>query len=328
MKAIRMALAAGICALAVGQSVQAVGGSTEERAEPLRVGTAHEALFDMALDKGGIGLAVGAGGAVFETRDSGATWQEQKPATRLSLLGVVSKGGRQVVVGQQGLIMTREYGKPWETAKAVTEQRLLGIDMNNGGVAVAVGAFGTILRSTDYGVSWQQLTVDWTLHSSEGIEPHLYVASVAEDGSITVAGEVGLILRLPAGSEEWQDLHKGDVQQHIDDASIFGMNFDANGNGYAVGQEGMILKSADGGTTWARMPSGTTEILLDVIATADRLVIATTYGLRESTDGGATWKVESSPEVAGSWITSILSVGDSRTVLTAGAGGRIVRVKL
>ncbi|HET6226490.1 MAG TPA: hypothetical protein VFF27_09445 [Bacteroidia bacterium] len=39
---------------------------------------------------------------------------------------------------------------------------------------------------------------------------------------------------------------------------------------YAVGQDGVILKSIDGGTTWVRKPSGTTNTLYELSFAANQ----------------------------------------------------------
>ena len=53
-------------------------------------GKPHDAFFSVAID-GATGIAVGAGGAVYNSTDSGKTWKPEASTTELSLLGVDSK---------------------------------------------------------------------------------------------------------------------------------------------------------------------------------------------------------------------------------------------
>ena len=74
------------------------------------------------------------------------------------------------------------------------------------------------------------------------------------------------------GGASWQALHRGD-------ASIFALELRADGAGYAVGQNGTVLRTADGGASWAAVDAGTQAILLGVHSSADGQVIAT--GMRD-----------------------------------------------
>ena len=73
-----------------------------------------------------------------------------------------------------------------------------------------------------------------------------------------------------------------------------GSSLDAVGfagqTGYAAGEEGTILKSTDGGRSWAPITSGTTAELTTIQVTGPETLIAGGgCSLRESTDGGASF---------------------------------------
>jgi len=61
--------------------------------------------------------------------------------------------------------------------------------------------------------------------------------------------------------------------------------------GWAVGQDGTVLRTADGGATWTRMPSPTSEDLVRVGAISETKVnVITRSGQTlQSSDGGKTW---------------------------------------
>ena len=162
--------------------------------------TPHDRLYSVAFS-GDFGEAVGDGGLVLETTDGGKTWARDKnPPTNLSLLSVAIAGSRSIAVGQQGLILIRDQGKPWRKIEPVTDRRLLRVSLNKNGLAVAAGAFGTLLKSTDGGETWADLKPDWAALYQTGVtgafeairdEPTIYAANVFDDGAIVIGGEFG-----------------------------------------------------------------------------------------------------------------------------------------
>ncbi|SEQ20432.1 Uncharacterized protein SAMN04488038_104275 [Solimonas aquatica] len=283
-------------------------------------GTPHDALFAVSFDREQ-GLAVGAGGAIFDSRDGGRTWSAVTPApTELGLMGVSAAAGRALAVGQYGLVLRREGSGAWQQAESGSKQRLFAVSLNAQGQAVAVGAFGTVLFSSDAGKSWQAVAPDWTPYTSDGQQPHLYASSIDEAGNLLVAGEFGLILRRSVQSGDWQLLHKGD-------ASLFALRLDKNGHTWAVGQSGCVLRSEDQGQSWQTVDIGSQANLLGIQDGGPGEVLIT--GMREalrSTDGGSSWQALRDPLVPASWFAGIAQAGDG-ALITVGNNGQIVRIK-
>jgi hypothetical protein len=75
-------------------------------------------------------------------------------------------------------------------------------------------------------------------------------------------------------------------------ADLFGISFANSKVGWAVGQGGTVLRTTDGGDTWARMPNPTSEDLVRVGAISETKVnVITRSGQTlQSADGGETWK--------------------------------------
>jgi photosystem II stability/assembly factor-like uncharacterized protein len=284
-------------------------------------GTAHEALFAIAFN-GRDGMAVGSAGAVLASSDAGLSWkQEARVPTSLALLGVDLNATSAVAVGQSGLILTKRLANGvWNRARSGTSNRLFSVGLNARGEALAVGAFGTVLKSTDAGETWQSAAPSWKAYADDGVEPHMYVAQVANDGTLTICGEFGLILHSTNGGVSWDLAHKGD-------ASIFALHIRADGTGYAVGQSGTILQSVDRGATWKALVPATKANLLGVHSTASGHVVVT--GMRdmlESEDEGRSWRHISTPETTTSWYGGIGQAGSSTPILIVGHAGQIARV--
>lgn len=267
---------------------------------PLFIGTAHDALFDISVE-GRQAIAVGDFGLVVESNDGGIKWERNPGAfTDLGLFGVVRKNGKCIAVGQQGAVFRSADCNKWEAVSSGTDGRLLDVDVNSSGIAYAVGGFGALLRSTDWGASWQVLQPDWE-KLSDGIEPHLYGVRVDEDGVVTVSGEFELIMRSSDGGTSWKALHMGEK-------SLFGLHLMSNGEGYAVGQEGIILKTDDNGHNWRELASPTQSILTAVWSSGEGEVLATGINtLLRSSDGGRSFQSDDSGLVKSGWLQATAS---------------------
>ena len=197
----------------------------------------------------------------------------------------------------------------------------MAVSMNRSGLTYAVGAFGQVLMSSDWGRSWTPVAIDWHGITDDGAEPHLYAVDVRDDGSVTIAGEFELILRLRAGS--WKVLRKGK-------GALFGLTLQDDGVGYAVGQSGTVLATVDGGTTWRALDSGVSSILTGVAATPDGLVVATGVNtIVASRDQGRTWRAVQSPQIRGAWHQAVAAseyVPGKRRLVTVGAAGLMLEL--
>lgn len=281
-------------------------------------GTVHQALFAISMD-GKTGYATGVAGEVLQTRDGGKSWQAMTPApTPLTLLGVSTRGGRTLAVGQQGLVLSLKDGK-WTPVDSGSKSRLFSVRLDQKGDAVAVGEFGTVLVSSDGGQSWHSAAPDWKNFTTDGAEPHLYDAVIADNGEMTIAGEFGLILRSDDGGASWRALHHGD-------SSIFGLSLDAQGRGFAVGQVGTVLRTDDNGKSWTTLDSGSHANLLSVQAVShDVVVISGIRGSLVTHDGGQTWQSRTEGALGNLWFSEMAATNDG--VLVVGQMGQMVRLQ-
>jgi hypothetical protein len=279
-------------------------------------GIAHDALYDVCFNDS-LGLAVGVAGTVLLTEDQGASWRSLAPLGPEAILGLDCSSANVLAVGQGGVIFRRE-GENWGKVESGTEARLLDVSANDTGLAVAVGGFGTVLKSQDGGRSWESLSFDWEALVNDFVEPHIYDVQVSPEGKVTIVGEFGLVLHSVDGGETWNMTHRGE-------ASLFALALDGN-VGYAVGQHGAVLRTEDGAQTWRDLASGTDANLLDVLADRDGVVHVT--GIRtllESADGGNTWVSRQPGDVSSRWYQSL---GMSKAgVFMVGHSGRIVQIK-
>lgn len=298
-------LLALIAAIVFGTFVQAAAVLAEEAAtadqaiEIVRSGIPHDALFaiDMHGEKG---IAVGNFGLMLESADGGQTWNTLPPKSPLALLGVQVAGDHAVAVGQQGLVLTRSGGGEWQKVESGLTQRLLNVGMNEQGLAIAVGEFGFVARSRDHGATWEATPLDWSAYNDEGYEPHLYGALVTPEGTVMICGEFGLILRSDDGGDTWRAVNRGD-------ASVFALQLanDGSNTGYAVGQEGFVAKTADGGLTWTTLDVPTDANLLGVWSGNSEVVAVGIRQLLRSSDDGATFTGTEDLNVVRTWYQGV-----------------------
>lgn len=295
------------------------------RVEQVMSGSAHESFFAISF-YGGRGVAVGAAGRVLLSADGGKTWNNAKTDgdATLSLLGVDLSVAGGIAVGQGGLILVQAQQGDWRKVDSSTHERLFGVAMNSRGTAVAVGSFGTILRSKDKGLTWQSIApADIAQYSDQGAQPHLYGVSVADQGAIVTVGEFGLVLRSDDDGEHWKVMHKGE-------ASLFAIDLHSGAAGYAVGQNGTILRSLDDGTSWSEMHSNSTANLLSVSASAQGSVVITAMHDVLVSPDGARWHQAKWGDFASAWYSGVRFANSATSPPIAtlvGQSGRILRME-
>jgi photosystem II stability/assembly factor-like uncharacterized protein len=166
---------------------------------------------------------------------------------------------------------------------------LNGVSALDAQTAIAVGDYGTILRTTDGGANWIALP-------SETSE-HLRGVSFIDAATATAVGDHGTILRTTDGGDTWTSQDSG-----LPYAQLNAVSFTDADTGNVVGfwsLAGMFLRTVDGGQTWTFRGIAAPSRLFGVaFADADNGVAVGTslWSPRcpcrlvlQTTDGGATW---------------------------------------
>lgn len=261
-------------------------------------GIAHDSLFDLCFYKEH-GFAVGQNGLVLESSDGGQHWQKNTGlTTKSALLGVDCLNDKYVAVGQEGSLFLYQKSQ-WSDIDTGTDQRLFSVTLNEEGLGFAVGGFGTIIKTIDGGKNWQTLQPNWELLLNDFVEPHLYDVSIGENGMVTIVGEFEIVLRSTDMGESWKIVHKGD-------SSLFSLHFSDASLGYAVGQNGRVIKTQNGGESWEPIETNNTSNLLSVLALPTGEVLIT--GIRTllvSTDGARSWSQVNYSDVSVGWYNGI-----------------------
>ena len=123
----------------------------------------------------------------------------------------------------------------WSTVDSGTTNNLRGVYLLDSGTAYSVGDSGTILKSTDAGMTWNALT--------SGTTKALYDVYFFNDTEGVVVGDGGLILRTTDGGANWTTVASG-VRDGLRSVSFSGVN------GICGGLSQDILYSSDSGASW------------------------------------------------------------------------------
>ena len=325
------------------QSPPSTAGADSPRAldarfEVLVDGVAQDRLFGVDI-VGQRGIAVGGMGRVMVTDDGGASWTQESPPTDLALLAVAMAGERVVAVGQSGLAFVRRWGEPWEQVETGTQERLLNVVMHDNGMVVAVGGFGTVLRSADHGRSWQPAAPDWrAIAAANGggddrtgalAEPTMFAVHIRPNGEVLIAGELAYVLKAYPNREGWTLVHGGGSTGGVIAPSLHDLSIASDGSGFAVGQEGAILKTVNGGNSWQKKDTPSSGANLLAVERQDaKWVFA--LGMRTalcSQDGGETWQPLQALDVGLNWYSDIEPVSSSGPLVAVGHSGRIIRIQ-
>jgi photosystem II stability/assembly factor-like uncharacterized protein len=343
MKSRKSRLIGGICMLlmlaigdaGVSANPSATGSSKADDISVLWESIAQDRLFDVDV-RGDRWVAVGGAGLVLRSEDGGVSWQEEASVSRLSLLGVSFSGERIIAVGQQGLIMLSDGHGEWRAVDSGTSERLLDVSANEAGFAVAVGAFGTVLASSDRGDSWRRVSPDWaglaiaqtgSFDRTGALdEPTIFGVHVLDDGKVLIAGELAYILRSTDGARSWSLVNRGSMRDGEVPPTLHAVHMRRDGTGFAAGQQGLVYRTVDGGLHWSIVQTPVKDAnILSVISTPDGLVLG--VGMRvaiRSHDDGRSWTTVDALDLNLNWYSALAAEAAGGRIITVGHSARIL----
>lgn len=207
-----------------------------------RTNNVRQDLYGIAANAGGTFVAVGANGVAVGSDDN-ITWLPIITGVSAALRAIKNFGNTWVIVGANSTILRSLDGRNFVPRNApVTNANLLDVHTDGDGTWVAVGALGAlgcIFVSVDDGITWGTI-------SSAGSKGN-NVVSYGENWVVGGAG--GQLLTSPDGLT-WND---GTVGV---DAPVNGLAFAPGVNHWLAAVSDDIMRSINGGTTWAPIANG------------------------------------------------------------------------
>lgn len=172
-------------------------------------------------------------------------WMAQNLNTPVDLLDIAfADPSNGWIVGESGTILhTSDGGDTWTTQHSGTDVKLVAIDFASPDDGWAVGAFGTILRTSNGGDTWTTQGADVTLGIS------LAGVSFTDNQSGWAIAERGrVIFRTVDGGGAWTR------ENFPSDSPRSEMQFIDRNHGWAILNQGGVLRTSDGGLNWEHQP--------------------------------------------------------------------------
>ncbi len=208
---------------------------------------------------------------------------------RVLLLDGAVVGSAIVAVGERGAIFrSADNARTWQAAASLASATLTGVGFApDGARGWAVGHDALILTTTDAGRTWQQQWQGENLADS-------FLDILALDAQRAIAvGAYGLSVTTTDAGKTWTRRKISDDDYHFNRLSR-----GPTGTLYLAGEHGTLLRSADDGATWQRIPAAYEGSFYGILPLDQRTLIA--HGLRgrsfRSIDDGDTWLPLVTPE--------------------------------
>jgi photosystem II stability/assembly factor-like uncharacterized protein len=273
------------------------------------------------------GIAVGIGGTILKTTDSGINWMQQTSGIGNFLYDVsYPDSNNATIVGSSGKILrTTDGGQNWFSQSSGTSNDLYGVFFIDSTTGTAVGSSGTILRTTNSGTNWTSQTSGTTYDLNSVFFTNAN-NGVAVGGIYNVPYEYYIIKRTTNGGTTWTTVGSGD-QTILQSVCFADENI-----GYTVGHSSImptsgIRKTTNGGLNWSYV-AGFTMYVLDDIFSPDinniTIVGESPYGgiILSSSSGGSDWIERLKGTTAAFYGVSF---SNSVNGIVVGSGGTILR---
>jgi photosystem II stability/assembly factor-like uncharacterized protein len=261
-------------------------------------GDIRQNLFSLCVASDRVAWAVGELGRVFRTADGGASWTRQDAGTKKTFLAASCIDERTAWIGGKNAMLQRttDAGATWTLLTPNTTKHVFDLRFTSPRHGVAAGDWGLLMYTEDGGDRWTLV----------GMPEEFVLSPLAED--------IGL---------------------EPGDTILYALSFPDPTRGWAVGEFGTILATADGGRTWRQQRSPVDSTLFGThFADAERgWAVGLDGVILHTTDGGSTWRQAPSPVSQRSLYDVALSgrhgwiAGDSGTLLKSGDGGQTWQIE-
>ena len=268
--------------------------------------TVTDVVFTTA-DRGLVFVGSGNATRLYETTDQGVSWKPlDLPGGRVSRVTFLDPNDAYAV-GPDTLLRTTDGGKTWTSRPAGSGQDLTSIRCADPSTCLLTVSGGDrLLRTTDGGATATPITAaTQAIFAAAFASPTRVVAGGA--GGATVVSDDGGVNYSPVGGDiggQYVGLRRGPTPE----------------SAYAIGLNGQIAHTADGGASWHTLAVPTSTEIADLsFTTADTgYVLDARGGLFKTANGGSSWQTLDPGTTATAQAVAALA---NDTVLVAGPVG-------
>ena len=266
----------------------------------------NEDIWDIEFFDSDSGWMVGNSGKVLRTDDGGNTWRDDLyDVTNNDIYGLKFINARKEIASgsKSTVIFSLDGGRKWDTIKVSGVADLYDIDYSEG-TTIAVGENGTIAKGVNYDniierLSTDSISADTTLGFDTLFDTTIVVDTIPDPPDTTyfvdttvdtsiVDIEYELDTLLYTVDTVWTlfDTVTSGTTEHLNSIALDNIN-----NGWAVGDNGTILTTNDGGDSWTPQTSNVGFDLLRVKFdnSTSGWVVGRNGTILSTTDGGNTW---------------------------------------
>ena len=218
--------------------------------------SAPKEMYGMSVSADGTIYLSGIDGDVLSSNDNGENWQFNRITNWLGYLGggfpTPDLGIFVSTVLQRQCTITRVDGN----FNILDEQTFLfglnNIYMVNPGTGYVIG-YGTVMKTNDQGKTW----------NFQDVKGDNYTAMDIHGDEIWMCGSNGGIYHTYDGGKKWNNFRNGnDIS--LPRYFLRSILFKDASNGWAVGDDGVVIYSKDGGVHWAEYDKFTTNNLRSI----------------------------------------------------------------
>lgn len=234
------------------------------------------------------------------------TWTNADTGSHLNIRAIVFDSGTSgYIAGTDGVMFrTTNAGVSWTESDVDVAHSVNAMTSPAAGTVVAATFGNSHLVTTDSGVTWSIGTV-----ADLPVTHNWLAVDSATDNWVWRVGSGGNIQRLPLSN-----LATGAVSQNASGPDLFGVHAFSDQRVTAVGRDGTILTTSNGGSTWTARTSGTTEDLYGVTGLPSGFgwAVGDNGTVLRTTDFGVTWsEVAHTP---GDALVTVAAVDETHAV--------------
>ncbi len=279
-------------------------------------------LFSASFPTEQQGWTSGRWGTILYTEDGGQTWVRQDSGTDYTLMSISFTDPQNGwAVGDGGTIIhTEDGGQTWVKQECPVDYYLMGVCFVNDQIGWAVTEWTHILHTEDGGKTWQvqYSEADYILKSVSFCDPMNGWA----------AGEYGYIYHTSDGGQTWE--HQAGffglsekIFELVGENTLFDIVAIDPMTAWAVGIDGYVSRTVDGGKTWQQVEKNFPGTQLFGI-NSDRqghIIIVGNRTLITSSDGGDNFTVpEFEPPIKYGWLYGVTPRGSKGFVAVGKEG--------
>ncbi|MCW2921125.1 MAG: hypothetical protein JWL76_999 [Thermoleophilia bacterium] len=336
-------------AWAVGLNGQALLTTDGTAWNPSVSGTTQD-LNDIVVVTPSIIVAVGANGTIIRSTDGGLNYAPVASGTTVSLSSVTKRDATHLFAAGSSSTVLRsdDAGATWTAMTGLPNFSYMGIVADATTGILAMSEHGVGARSTNDGASWTTEQSTWQ-NSVNGMDQIGATTFATGDGHLLMtSGNLGQTwsasplfraslngVYATSRNQAWTVGARGEIRATTDGSTMVTQasgtieefrDIDGSGNSsiWAVGMNGVLRATTNGGATWVPQTGGITQHLRAVDAVTEQVVwIAggTSQAMR-TLNGGSTWQTLTLP---GAGVVYSVSAANKDVAWVGGAGGYLAR---